>query len=309
VRGAPAIALVGCLSLAVELARGEGPQRGDAAALEDFVAQRLELLVAARPTAVNMASESQRLRDFIARKRVENPDIGEQELRESIIQHIEGLLERDLEMNRRLGELGAQYLLRGVPEGPLTLLTHCNTGTLATAGYGTALGIVRALQERGQLRRVFCTETRPQNQGGRLTALELQQDGIPATLLCDSAAAAAMALQGIQAVVVGADRVAANGDTANKVGTFALAVAAWHHQIPFLVAAPSSSCDLELPHGSLIPIEQRAPHEITHLQGLCIAPPDMEVWNPAFDVTPHKLITAIVTEKGVFTPAELRQGL
>ncbi|NXW26000.1 MTNA isomerase, partial [Circaetus pectoralis] len=222
----------------------------------------------------------------------------------------EGLLEKDREDNRSIGAHGAQHILQRVPEGGVTLLTHCNTGTLATAGYGTALGVVRALHEQGRLTRVFCTETRPYNQGSRLTAFELLHDRVPATLIADSAAAAAMRDRGVQAVVVGADRVAANGDTANKIGTYQLAVAARHHGIPFYVAAPTSSCDPALPGSADIPIEERPGRELTHFQGLCLAPPGIDVWNPAFDVTPHDLITGgIVTEWGVFAPAELRQAL
>ncbi|XP_054664028.1 methylthioribose-1-phosphate isomerase isoform X2 [Grus americana] len=197
VRGAPAIALVGCLSLAVELAAGAGPT-GDAAELETFVGERLRFVVTARPTAVNLGREAQRLRDFV-RRRVRSPDVTAQGLRESIIEHIEGLLEKDRGDNRSIGAHGARHILQRVPEGGVTLLTHCNTGTLATAGYGTALGIVRALHGQGRLARVFCTETRPYNQGGRLTAFELLHDRIPATLIADSAAAAAMRDRGIQA--------------------------------------------------------------------------------------------------------------
>ncbi|NXC42142.1 MTNA isomerase, partial [Penelope pileata] len=202
------------------------------------------------------------------------------------------------------------HLLQRVPPGPVTLLTHCNTGALATAGYGTALGIVRALHAQGRLGRLFFTETRPHNQGARLTALELLHDGVPGTLITDSAAAVTMRERGVQAVVVGADRVAANGDTANKIGTYQLAVVARHLGVPFYVAAPSSSCDLALPSGAAIPIEERPAQELTELQGVRLAAPGVEVWNPAFDVTPHDLITGgIVTEFGVFTPAELRGAL
>ncbi|KAM6233247.1 methylthioribose-1-phosphate isomerase [Porphyrio hochstetteri] len=308
VRGAPAIALVGCLSLALELAAGEGPT-GDVEALEAFVGERLRFLATARPTAVNLGREAQRLRELV-RDRARTPGVTAEELRESIIEHIEGLLEKDRADNRSIGAHGARHILGHVPAGGVTLLTHCNTGTLATAGYGTALGIARALHEQGRLARVFCTETRPYNQGGRLTAFELRHDGIPATLIADSAAAAAMRDRGVQAVVVGADRVAANGDTANKIGTYQLALAAQHHGVPFYVAAPSSSCDPTLPHGADIPIEERPAQELTHIQGLCLAPPDIDVWNPAFDVTPHDLITGgIVTEWGVFAPGELRRAL
>ncbi|KAM9259219.1 LOW QUALITY PROTEIN: methylthioribose-1-phosphate isomerase [Morus bassanus] len=307
VRGAPAIALVGCLSLALELEAGAGPA-GDAAALEAFVGERLRFLLTARPTAVNLGREAQRLRAFV-RRRAQSPGVTAQGP-ESIIEHIEGLLAKDREDNRRIGAHGAQHILQRVPEGGVTLLTHCNTGTLATAGYGTALGIVRALHGQGRLTRVFCTETRPYNQGGRLTAFELLHERVPATLIADSAAAAAMRDRGVQPWWWEPTRVAANGDTANKIGTYQLAVAARHHGVPFYVAAPRSSCDPALPGGADIPIEERPGRELTHLQGLCLAPPGIDVWNPAFDVTPHDLITGgIVTEWGVFAPGELREAL
>ncbi|KAM9514114.1 methylthioribose-1-phosphate isomerase [Guaruba guarouba] len=315
VRGAPAIALVGCLSLALELAAGAGADgdggAGDGvAALEAFVERRLRFLLTARPTAVNLHREAERLRERL-RGWSGSPGITAPELRERIIEHIEGLLAKDREDNERIGAHGAGDILRRAPPGAaVTVLTHCNTGSLATAGYGTALGIVRALHGQGRLRRVLCTETRPYNQGSRLTAFELLHDGIPATLIADSAAAAAMRECGVDAVVVGADRVAANGDTANKIGTFQLAVAARHHRVPFYVAAPSASCDPALPCGAHIPIEERPGRELTHLQGLCLAPPGIDVWNPAFDVTPHDLITGgIVTEWGVFPPGDLRRAL
>ncbi|XP_053907921.1 methylthioribose-1-phosphate isomerase [Cuculus canorus] len=308
VRGAPAIALVGCLALALELQAGAGPDE-DAAALGAFVDERLRLLESARPTAANMSHQAQRLRGLI-RQCLQSPGITAATLRESVIVAAEALLERERAQNRSLGAHGARHLLARVPGGGVTVLTHCNTGGLATAGYGTALGVVWALHAEGRLSRVFCTETRPFHQGGRLTALELRHQGLPATLITDSAAAAAMRLRGIQAVVVGADRVAANGDTANKIGTYQLAVAARHHGVPFYVAAPSSSCDPALPDGNAIPIEERPARELTHLRGLCLAPPDIDVWNPAFDVTPHELITGgIITEFGVFAPGELRQAL
>uniref|UniRef100_A0A8C3NME2 Methylthioribose-1-phosphate isomerase n=1 Tax=Geospiza parvula TaxID=87175 RepID=A0A8C3NME2_GEOPR len=291
VRGPPA--LLGCLSLAVELAGGAGP-REDPGALEEFVAQRLALLQSARPTAANLGTE--------VAWGLGAGQVGT---------YIEGLLAKDQRDNRSIGAHGAEHILGGVPwGGPVTLLTHCNTGTLATAGYGTALGVVRALHERRSLSRVFCTETRPFHQGSRLSALELRHDGVPVTLIADSAAAAAMRERGVHAVVVGADRVAANGDVANKIGTFQLALAARHLRIPFYVAAPSSSCDPSLPSGSLIPIEERPGTELTQLGDVLLAEPEVDVWNPAFDVTPHELITGgIITEWGVFPPSQLCREL
>ncbi|KAK7930216.1 hypothetical protein WMY93_006611 [Mugilogobius chulae] len=181
------------------------------------------------------------------------------------------MLERDVNDNRKIGNYGAQHILSGVPRDSVTILTHCNTGSLATAGYGTALGVVRSLHALGRLKRMYCTETRPYNQGSRLTAYEAVAEGIPATLITDSMAALTMREMDITAVVVGADRVVANGDTANKVGTYQLAIAAKHHGIPFYVAAPSTSCDLSLESGRDIIIEVRPPEELTSLNGVPIA--------------------------------------
>uniref|UniRef100_A0A8C5L1D3 Methylthioribose-1-phosphate isomerase n=1 Tax=Jaculus jaculus TaxID=51337 RepID=A0A8C5L1D3_JACJA len=309
VRGAPAIALVGCLSLAVELqqgAGGPGPQ-----GLLTFVRDRLQFLVTARPTAVNMARAARDLAQAAARE-AEREGATEDTVRERVIRYAEDMLEKDLRDNQNIGDLGARHLLERVaPRGDkVTVLTHCNTGALATAGYGTALGVIRSLHRLGRLERAFCTETRPYNQGARLTAFELVYEKIPATLIADSMAAAAMAHRGVSAVVVGADRVVANGDTANKVGTYQLAIAAKHHGIPFYVAAPSSSCDLHLQTGLEIVIEERPGQELTHVNGVPIAAPGIGVWNPAFDVTPHDLITGgIITELGVFAPEELRAAL
>ncbi|RLV62764.1 hypothetical protein DV515_00018964 [Chloebia gouldiae] len=284
VRGAPAIALLGCLSLAVELVGGAGPQE-DLGALEEFVAQKLGFLLSARPTAANLGREAERLQGWV-RQRVETPGVTPQELRESIIEYIEGLLEKDRRDNRSIGAHGANAILGGA--------------------LGGRPRVVRALHQRGALSRVFCTETRPYNQGSRLSALELRHDGVPVTLIADSAAAVTMRLHGVHAVVVGADRVAANGDVANKIGTFQLAVAARHLGIPFYVAAPSSTCDPTLASGDLIPIEERPGTELTQLGGVLLAEPEVDVWNPAFDVTPHELITGgIITERGLFAAPEV----
>ncbi|XP_012584589.1 PREDICTED: methylthioribose-1-phosphate isomerase isoform X3 [Condylura cristata] len=250
VRGAPAIALVGCLSLAVELQAGAGGP--GLAALVAFVRDELNFLVTARPTAVNMARAARDLADAAAQE-AEQEGATVETVRERVIRCAEDMLEKDLRDNRRIGDLGARHLLDLVaPEGgKVTVLTHCNTGALATAGYGTAL-----------------------------------------------------------AVVVGADRVVANGDTANKVGTYQLAILAKHHGIPFYVAAPSSSCDLHLDSGQEIVIEERPGQELTDVHGIRIAAPGIGVWNPAFDVTPRDLITGgIITELGVFTPKELQGAL
>ncbi|MBW00646.1 Methylthioribose-1-phosphate isomerase, partial [Eschrichtius robustus] len=307
--GAPAIALVGCLSLAVELQAGAGGP--GLAALVAFVRDALSFLVTARPTAVNMARAARDLADLAAQE-AEREGATEEAVRERVIRWTEDMLAKDLRDNRSIGDLGAHHLLeQAAPQGgKVIVLTHCNTGALATAGYGTALGVIRSLHSLGRLDYAFCTETRPYNQGARLTAFEFVYEQIPATLIADSMAAAAMAHYGVSAVVVGADRVVANGDTANKVGTYQLAIAAKHHGIPFYVAAPSSSCDLHLKTGREIIIEERPGQELTHVNGVRIAAPGIGVWNPAFDVTPHDLITGgIITELGVFAPEELRAAL
>ncbi|KAM5170053.1 methylthioribose-1-phosphate isomerase [Mantella aurantiaca] len=306
VRGAPAIAIVGSLSLAVELSSNPPQQVSD---LLTFVGESMELLVGARPTAVNMKKASDELKSFLAEE-AEKPGVTAQELTERVIQWAESLLEKDVGDNRKIGELGAQHILETTQAtSGVCIMTHCNTGSLATAGHGTALGVIRSLHSLGRLSHVFCTETRPYNQGSRLTAYELVYEKMPATLITDSMAAVTMRERQVNAVVVGADRVVANGDTANKVGTYQLAITAKYHGIPFYVAAPSTSCDLSLPTGASIVIEERPSHELTDINGVRVAAPGIEVWNPAFDVTPHELITGIITEIGVFKTGELKDGL
>ncbi|XP_053574138.1 methylthioribose-1-phosphate isomerase [Bombina bombina] len=306
VRGAPAIAIVGVLSLAVELTNSPIQEVAD---LMTFVTVSLDHLVSARPTAVNMKKAADELTTFLSLES-EKSEASAQGLTQSLIQWAESLLQKDVQDNRLIGDLGAQHILKTVnsTEG-VCVLTHCNTGSLATAGYGTALGVVRSLHALGHLSHVFCTETRPYNQGSRLTAYELVYEKIPATLITDSMAAVTMRERRVAAVVVGADRVVANGDTANKVGTYQLAIIAKYHKIPFYVAAPSTSCDLSLPTGNSIVIEERPSQELTDINGVRIAAPGINVWNPAFDVTPHELITGIITERGVFKPEELKEGL
>ncbi|XP_077117927.1 methylthioribose-1-phosphate isomerase [Ranitomeya variabilis] len=306
VRGAPAIAIVGSLSLAVELTADPPQQTSDLLA---FVRESMELLVGARPTAVNMKKAADELNSFLVQE-AEKPGATVQRLTDSVVLWAETLLEKDVRDNRMIGDLGAQHILdRTNGRAGVVIMTHCNTGSLATAGYGTALGVVRSLQAMGRLSHVFCTETRPYNQGSRLTAYELVYEKTPATLITDSMAAVTMRDRQVSAVVVGADRVVANGDTANKVGTYQLAVLAKHHGIPFYVAAPSTSCDLGLPTGGSIVIEERPSRELTDINGVRVAAPGIGVWNPAFDVTPNGLITAIITERGVFKPEELKDGL
>ena len=201
-----------------------------------------------------------------------------------------------------MGKFGAGRLFKPFIESEkesISVLTHCNTGSLATGGYGTALGVIRSLYEQGLLERAYCTETRPYNQGSRLTALELISDGIPSTLITDSMAGALMAAGKIDAIVVGADRIVANGDTANKIGTYSLSVLANYHNVKFYIAAPIETLDPKTKDGSDIIIEQRNTKEVTHIKGIQIAPDNMDVWNPAFDVTPYSLIEAIITDKGI----------
>jgi methylthioribose-1-phosphate isomerase len=218
-------------------------------------------------------------------------------IREALIAEAIRIGEEDIAINRRLGQNGREL----IPDGA-RILTHCNAGALATAGYGTALGVIRAAREEGKTLHVYVDETRPILQGARLTAWELLREGIPCTLIADNMAGFLMQRGKVDLVIVGADRIAVNGDTANKIGTYALAVLARAHGIPFYVAAPLSTIDPALPDGGTIPIEERNPDEVTHCGGVRTAPEGVAVWNPAFDVTPHDLISAIITEAGVIRP-------
>jgi methylthioribose-1-phosphate isomerase len=272
VRGAPALGAAGAMGIALASLTGE--------TLEDAAAR----LKATRPTAVNLAWGVERA---LAAK-----DPVAEAMRIAV---------EDVEANRQIGANGAQLLSPGA-----RVLTHCNTGSLATVGYGTALGVIRAAHEQGREPTVWVDETRPVLQGARLTAWELTQLGIPFRLVVDALAGALMAAGEVDAVIVGADRIAANGDVANKVGTYGLAVLAGHHDLPFYVAAPTSTLDAETPTGADIPVEQRAAEEVAELAGRRIAPAGVEVDNRAFDVTPAGLVTAYVTESGVArSPAEL----
>jgi len=304
VRGAPAIAIAAALALAVELQQpaADGKARfGDGAAAAQHVRESADYLVSSRPTAVNLAELAGRLKAAAAVA----AGAGAAAVVSAVVAVAEAELASDVATNRSLGLHGATALraLRA-DGGGVRVLTHCNTGSLATAGYGTALGCVRALREAGALAHAYCTETRPYNQGARLTAYELVTDSLtPATLLVDSAAAALMASGAVDAVVVGADRVAANGDTANKVGTLSLATCAARFGVPFFVAAPCTSCDPETASGADIRIEERPAEEVTHARGgERVTPLGIDVYNPGFDVTPASLIAGIITEKGVLRP-------
>ena len=271
VRGAPAIGIAAAWG--VVLAARQDPQHLDEA---------FALIRAARPTAVNLMWALDRM----AGARAGGPDV--------LAREAQAIQDEDLAANRRMGELGAHLLGRGVG-----VLTHCNTGSLATAGYGTALGVIRAGYSDGSIARVFAGETRPWLQGARLTMWELVRDGIPAHLIADSAAAHLMKSGDVQWVVVGADRIAANGDTANKIGTYQLAIAARHHGVRFMVVAPSSTIDMATADGEAIEIELRSPDEMLSFGGKPTVVDGAKAWNPVFDVTPAALIDVIVTERGV----------
>ncbi len=288
VRGAPAIGVAAAYGVALA---ARTSQARDMAAFREDLEGAIALLRATRPTAVNLFWAVERMRAVAAGCRT--PD----EARARLLAEAMAIQMQDVEANRRIGRLGAEL----VPDGA-TVLTHCNAGALATAGYGTALGVIRAVREAGKQVRVVADETRPLLQGARLTAWELVRDGIPVTLIADTAAGALMRRGLITCVVVGADRIAANGDVANKIGTYQVAVLAREHGIPFYVAAPTSTLDLSLASGDAIPIEERRPEEVTRLQGVPIAPDGVEVLNPAFDVTPAAYVTAIITERGVARP-------
>ncbi|MBN8715870.1 MAG: S-methyl-5-thioribose-1-phosphate isomerase [Xanthomonadales bacterium] len=283
VRGAPAIGIAAAWGVVLAARVLPAAQAADAAALLEPALQRLN---AARPTAVNLMWALARMRRALA--------TADGDWRAALEREAEAIEREDLAANRRMGALGAALL------APASgVLTHCNTGSLATAGFGTALGVIRAGVAAGRVARVFATETRPWNQGARLTVWELMQDGIDATLIADSAAAHLMKTGRVQWVVVGADRICANGDTANKIGTYQLAIAARHHGLKVMVVAPSSTVDMATASGGSIEIEERDPAELLSVRGKRVVADGVRAWNPVFDVTPHALIDAIVTERGV----------
>ena len=294
VRGAPAIGVTAAYGLVLAAREfGEGTQS------EDFESAAATLL-ASRPTAVNLRWAIERMRKLLASIRPEASveTIAETFKREAVAMH-----EEDIEVNRKIGSFGADLLRTGGG-----VITHCNAGALATAGYGTAIGVIRAAWERGGGFDVYATETRPYLQGARLTSWELTKLGIPVTLLTDSMVGHLFSINPMSAVVVGTDRTAANGDVANKIGTYQIAVLAQRHGIPFYVAAPTSSIDLECRDGAGIPIEERPSDEVTHFAGHRVAAEDVSVFNPAFDVTPAELVTGIITEEGVVR-GDYKRGL
>lgn len=291
VRGAPAIGVAAAYG-AVIGARSRG--LADMDSVHQALRESTAHLRTSRPTAVNLFWALDRMDATAAvSARLDSPGA----LLDRLLAEAHAIAEEDRAMCRAIGKHGADLVATG--EG---ILTHCNAGGLATADYGTALAVIFSAQEQGKRVRVFADETRPLLQGARLTAWELQRRGVPVTLICDSMAAQVMKEGKVQKVVVGADRIAANGDTANKIGTYGVALLARAHGIPFYVAAPSSTFDLTIADGSAIPIEQREAHEVTHGFGRQTAPTGVDVYNPAFDVTPAELIAGIITEKGVIRP-------
>jgi methylthioribose-1-phosphate isomerase len=294
VRGAPAIGVAAAMGMALG---ARDLAEGDMDAFMKGLDEVGEMLVSQRPTAVNLAWAVNRMRAFALAHR----EAGPKRLKAMLVEESQRILDEDVATCRAIGRAGAPL----IPDGA-GVLTHCNAGALATAGYGTALGVIRGAVEAGRQVRVFADETRPVLQGARLTAWELMQDGIDVTLITDNMAAHVMSKGLVQAVVVGADRIARNGDAANKIGTYGVALLAAAHDIPFYVAAPLSTVDFRMATGAEIPIEERGAAEVTHgFGGPSIAPDGVKVMNPAFDVTPARLIRAIITERGAVAPADL----
>jgi methylthioribose-1-phosphate isomerase len=289
IRGAPAIGVAAAMGIAlgVRNSKATGTQK---LAADCF--KICELMAATRPTAVNLFWAIERMKRAFAT----GAEAGESvdQIRDRLDREAQAIHDEDVASCRALGAFGAE-----VVPADARILTHCNAGALATAGYGTALGVIRGAVEAGKQVAVFADETRPFLQGARLTAWELMRDGIPTTIITDNMAGALMQQGRVNFVVVGADRIAANGDTANKIGTYTVAVLAREHHIPFYVAAPLSTIDLKTSDGSKIPIEERQAKEVTHAGGTQVAPDGASVWNPAFDVTPHVLIAGIITERGI----------
>lgn len=292
VRGAPAIGVSAAYGIAL------GAKTSKAATADEFAPEFDRIcarLAGTRPTAVNLFWAIDRMKRLFANLRASGSSL--EAIKERLLAEAHAMYQEDIAACKTMGAFGGELL---PAEGGV--LTHCNAGALATCGYGTALGVIRSAVEQGKAIHVYADETRPFLQGARLTAWELMADGIPTTVICDNTAATLMRAGHIQAVVVGADRIAANGDTANKVGTYNVAILAREHGIPFYVAAPWSTIDMATPTGEAIPIEERAATEVSHHGGKQLTPNGVDIRNPAFDVTPAKYISAIVTERGVLHP-------
>lgn len=287
VRGAPAIGVAAAMGVAL------GAFQAREKNFDREIERIFRIFQKTRPTAANLFCALERMRRVYIEKR----SLGVEAVKRLLREEAQKIYEEDIAANRLLGKYGAKLV-----GNASRLLTHCNAGALATAGYGTALGVVRAMKEAGRPVEVFVDETRPFLQGARLTAWELKKEKIPVTLITDSMAGYLMRQGKIDAVIVGCDRVAANGDVANKIGTYGVAVLAKRHNIPFYVAGPTTSIDLKCRCGEEIPIEQRDPREVSHILGRSITPRGVRILNPAFDITPNELVTAIITEKGVITP-------
>ena len=287
IRGAPAIGVAAAMGIALAAKKIQSPRPG---VFLKTIEKVFDQMRETRPTAVNLFWAVERMKKISDQVRSYSVDEIKARLEEEALR----IFQEDIEINRKIGENGKILIQNGAG-----ILTHCNAGGLATAGYGTALGVIHAAWSEGKRFHVYVDETRPLLQGSRLTAWELVQEKIPATVLTDNMAAWLMKKGKINLVIVGADRISRNGDTANKIGTYGLAIlASWHH-LPFYVAAPTSTLDLNLSSGREIPIEERDPKEVTHIRGKPITPKGIEVYNPAFDVTPHSLIRGIITEKGI----------
>jgi len=300
IRGAPAIGVAAAMGVALGALKIRANNREQ---FEEELDSICREIVAARPTAVNLAWAVERMR----RVADETGHRGVKGIKSRLVEEARKMLDEDIAINQTMGRHGQKLLKDGS-----RVLTHCNAGALATGGYGTAIGVVRAAVEAGKRIEVFADETRPFLQGARLTAWELKESGIPVTVITDNSAGYFMQHGKVDAVIVGADRIAANGDVANKIGTYMVAVLAKTHKIPFYVAAPLSTIDASVKSGKEIPIEQRDEKEVTHFQGRRIAPQGVAAQNPAFDVTPHRNVSAIITEKGIITPpfkAKIRQLL
>jgi methylthioribose-1-phosphate isomerase len=286
VRGAPAVGITAAMGIAV--GAQAIAERGTKYFFSRFE-KICEHMAATRPTAVNLFWAIERMKQVAS-----EPDVSVKALKQRLRDEALKILEEDIESNRRIGEFGHHFF-----RDDYTVLTHCNAGALATGGYGTALGVIRTVQERGKKVQVIADETRPFLQGARLTAWELKKDGIPVTVITDNMAGAMMQHKQINAVIVGADRIASNGDVANKIGTYSVALLAKAHKVPFYVAAPLSTIDFAIKTGKEIPIEKRNADEVTHMWGKRIVPRGVSVWNPAFDVTPNTYVSAIITDRGV----------
>jgi methylthioribose-1-phosphate isomerase len=296
VRGAPAIGVSAAMGLAL------GARQITATTFDEFWPKFEEVcavMAATRPTAVNLFWAIERVKEFVQ----DNKDKGLDDIRQLLVEESQRMLNEDITTNKKLGNYGAAFV-----SDDDNIITHCNAGAIATAGYGTAEGVMRAAVEQGKKIHVYVDETRPVLQGARLTAWELMQEHIPCTLITDNMAGYFMYHDMIDLAIVGADRIAANGDVANKIGTYSLAVLCKEHGIPFYVAAPLSTIDFKMESGALIPIEERDTREVTHVFGkVQVAPDGVKAANPAFDVTPARYITAIITEKGAFYPKDIHK--